>query len=391
MVGEPIAMTGMGMVTSLGLDVHNVCAAARAGIVNPTPLETYALPRPLGGDAECAVGHVVPMVTGGFQGEIRLTRLLDAALKDLQQQAPDSPWLERTTRCYLSLPDPHRLHRGEALVGDPEDREDFVAQAAEALREPIDSEMPQRLVANARHLSKWQGELQPAPGYALGHAGFAEVLQRACDDLRSGRVSMAVVAGVDSLVEDATLAWLERTGRLKTPDIGAALCPGEACACVLLETAESARKRGASILAWMASVHQGTEHQPLLAGEPSTGRGMAAVLDEAASSAQWRDAGSAWLVVDQNGEIYRAMEWGNAWVRLLASRPALDEPVLWYPAMSFGETGAASAPLGICMVVSAMARGYAPAPSAVIASSNEGSGRAAVVVRRVSTGQAGPN
>jgi 3-oxoacyl-[acyl-carrier-protein] synthase-1 len=82
------------------------------------------------------------------------------------------------------------------------------------------------------------------------------------------------------------------------------------------------------------------------------------------------------------------MEWGHALVRLLERWPAVHEPVLWYPATSFGETGAASGPLAVCMAVSAVARGYAPAANAVIASSSDGSGRAAVVGERTSMGRA---
>ena len=74
------------------------------------------------------------------------------------------------------------------------------------------------------------------------------------------------------------------------------------------------------------------------------------------------------------------MEWGNAVVRLVAQSPRFAEPVLWYPAASFGDTGAASGAVALCMAIRAFERGYAPAQTATIISSADGSNRAAVRV-----------
>jgi 3-oxoacyl-[acyl-carrier-protein] synthase-1 len=89
-----------------------------------------------------------------------------------------------------------------------------------------------------------------------------------------------------------------------------------------------------------------------------------------------------WLIVDLNGEPHRATEWGYAMVRLRASFAAFAEPRVWYTAASFGDVGAASALIGICLSVRSWERDYAPGESAVVASVSDGEARAAVAILR---------
>jgi 3-oxoacyl-[acyl-carrier-protein] synthase-1 len=89
---------------------------------------------------------------------------------------------------------------------------------------------------------------------------------------------------------------------------------------------------------------------------------------------------TAWVVSDHNGEFYRAVDWGNALVRLRARGEAFADPVTWYPATSFGDTGAVSSLVGICLVGRAWSRAYAPASTAVIAAASDGPERAAAVL-----------
>jgi 3-oxoacyl-[acyl-carrier-protein] synthase-1 len=93
-----------------------------------------------------------------------------------------------------------------------------------------------------------------------------------------------------------------------------------------------------------------------------------------------------WFITDQNGELYRATEWGNVVVRLVGYSQAFADPVLWYPAASFGDTGAVSGAVAICMAVNAFARGYAPAQTVAILSSAEDPSRAAVLLKTAGIG-----
>ena len=131
------------------------------------------------------------------------------------------------------------------------------------------------------------------------------------------------------------------------------------------------------------------EPKSLLSGQAPLGEGLFAILNAVARSGSLDDDGPPWIVTDQNGEHYRAMEWGHALVRSLPSHPALADSLLWYPAMSFGDTGAASAGVGAALVLHAFRRDYAPGRKATVLSVSEGPGRAAIILRNCNTQRAG--
>jgi hypothetical protein len=91
---------------------------------------------------------------------------------------------------------------------------------------------------------------------------------------------------------------------------------------------------------------------------------------------------TAWIVTDHNGEAYRALDWGHALVRLGAIAPGFRSAPLLYPALSFGDTGAASGGVACCLVVEALARRWAPADAALVLSAADGPERTAVALGR---------
>src|SRR5215813_4737977 len=108
---EIIAITGRGMVASLGHDVDTCCAAARAGLVRSQPLD-YQVDSPDDSVGESAIGCPVPFLTAGFEGEARLLRLAQAGLTDLLRHVPEAPRTLASIPCYLSLPNPFRSYTG---------------------------------------------------------------------------------------------------------------------------------------------------------------------------------------------------------------------------------------------------------------------------------------
>src|SRR5215213_5861605 len=70
---DQLVVTGLGMVSGLGLDVETSCAAARAGFSGAAQL-SFTLINPLTNDPEPVIGHQVPF-TVGFEGFGRLLRL----------------------------------------------------------------------------------------------------------------------------------------------------------------------------------------------------------------------------------------------------------------------------------------------------------------------------
>jgi 3-oxoacyl-[acyl-carrier-protein] synthase-1 len=136
-----------------------------------------------------------------------------------------------------------RVLRPALEDGDPDD-ELFVPEGADGLegfledfvlplREELDLPLDERLVR----------------GVGKGHAGAATAMQRALQELESGRLERVLLVAADSLLDPTALQWLAEESRLKTDDLPVGLQPGEAGACLLVERTPSAQHRGAKPLA----------------------------------------------------------------------------------------------------------------------------------------------
>ena len=53
---------------------------------------------------------------------------------------------------------------------------------------------------------------------------------------------------------------------------------------------------------------------------------------------------------------------------------------VWLPATGFGNTGAASGAVGLCVAVRGLQRNYAPAPVVAVLSASDGAERAALIL-----------
>ncbi len=381
----PALIAANAMLTSLGADAATSCAAARAGLLRTQAVEGLRFISMTDGEPAPVIVHSAPLVTLGFEGLPRLERLLSHALADIREQLPEPLASGQGIGVYLSLPSPLRTLTGFALMG-----KDAVRAANEELVEDLggepepahaDAGFAQRLIADAACNAGFAAGTELRAVSLAGHAGGAQAIHAAMTDLAEGRVECALVAGVDSLLDEATLEWLASTSRLKLADMPVGLRPGEACA-VLALTQPQHPASAASCCA-IGQVEIGVEELTLLSGAVSVGEGLSRTLDGVARSANWAGSSSPWFIHDHNGEVYRASEWGHAVVRLRAQHEAFDAPEVWLPAASFGDTGAASALVGICVALAAFDRRYAPAERAVVVSSSESRLRSAMVLGRV--------
>ena len=362
------------MTSSLGHDVVTACAAFRAGLALPRGLDNFRLHSTTDTKAEAVICHTAREVTDGFEGRARLLRLLQSGLTDLQRQSRDGPWLSTRAEFFLSMPDPRRVSRGLARAHDKEARP---AEPEEIEAEEPDEAEAADLFRNAARASAWP--VDPAVKFVTtsGHTGVAEAVARALVELRKGRIGAAIVGGVDSLLDEDTLWWLYVTGRLRITGAPVGLRPGEACGFLVLETRSAATSRGAAILARIDDVHEARESDTLLSGAPALGKGLAKVLAQAHAGDR---LDRAWVITDLNGEIYRATEWGNAIARASMGASSFQSLTTWHPAVSFGDTGAASGVVSLCALIEAFRRGYAPADVGIVSSSSDGSLRTAIRV-----------
>ena len=372
--GAPFGIAACGMVCSLGYDVEMACAAARAGLLRAAPVQGFVTRSAAHGGVEPIAGHAAALMTDGFEGDARLIRLLQGAIADLRPRIA----LDGRARvaCYLAIPSSSRCVSGAELAV----RDDVRAELERAAQEAggAETDLPGR-AARLFDIAWAAADAGRPPMLAFvtdaGHASGALALERALRDLADARVDTALVGGVDSWLDAQTLQWLTNIGRLKCDAYPSGFMPGEAAAFVALCRRADA---GASVVP-IGSVRIDDEPRSLLSGLPSFGEGLGRVLG-AALDAPEPVSDRAWIVSDLNGETHRANEWGHALVRVRPGRDALDAPQLWMPAASFGDVGAATVPVALCVVTRAALRGYAPAARAIVLSASDGPLRAAIAV-----------
>lgn len=362
----------------------SVCAAARAGIVRPRPVEWQVVGDR--GKQEQLMARPAYPFAQGFAGDARLARLLQCALTDLWRDAKVEPESLRNERIglYLGLPSSGRAQTGESLVAKQERREVWQKRKAAPPPDPAsENARGQKILGMASTCADVDLNWSHNEFSALGHTSVAPLLRQACEHLHADQIDFAVVGGVDSLLDEGTLAWLDDTGRLKTPKNPVGLCPGEAASLLLLQHAEQTglgeKARVLGSITAVAIDLDPTSH--VEAGQPQ-GHGLSQVMTALAPQARWSDASGAWVFVDQNGETFRAQDWGCALARALPKVRSLANAKVSYTAATFGDVGAASAALGVCLCLAAFDRGYASADVACILSAADGHDRSGFLIGR---------
>ena len=325
-----------------------------------------------------AIGHPVPLLGGGFEGDPRLIRLLEGALRDLDGRIPPGLFSSARTGFYLAIPSAHREHEGVDLIPE-EDRDDYIEQLGDPTA--VDELARARGILDAAlRLADFPLRFASASDLVhvalSGHTAAIELYQRAQADLESGRLGVAIVAAVDSLVTTTTLSWFHATDRLKSAKCPAGLSPGEAAVIVVLAPGGRSRQQGPArpSIDNIVTVPSATR---FMVGDLADGAGQFEVLRTLTNGSS--PAGGLWLIVDQNGEVFRATDWGRTLVRYRAIRP-IDDPTIWYPAASFGDTGAAAGALATCMAIRAHERGYAASAHAIVMTNSDGASRAGCVI-----------
>lgn len=343
-----MALTGIGMVTSVGLGAYASCAALRAGLVRireldlPQGTEGLATRRPI-------VGSPIKGLTDGYFGLGRWARLAGYGLRDLLANARLDTGQLVQAGLFLGLPP----------STSPERQQQLATRITQGLQVP---------------------DLMPRIHfYPRGHASAVQALGDALAQLRQERLALAVVGGLDSLVEPETLTRLRNEGRLKTDEHPVGFVPGEASAFFLLETPRMAQRRKAPVMAWLESSQLAREPVTADSREPCDGHGLGHAITAAFETLEDRGAGTGLVINDLNGELYRAEEFAKAAPRAL--RHLRGRWRLWHPADCIGDTGAASGALAVCVGARALFRGYAATSQVLTCASSEQGLRGAVCLK----------
>ena len=356
MAENPVVVTGLGMISSLGHDVVTSCAAARAGLARRAELETFSVYSEEEWSEVPVIGHTVAGFSDGFEGAGRLVRLASAALADLLDYAQLTPADFSRTGLYLNLPSGYfqKAYASHGTNGEPSP--DVEPSAG------IDELKEYCRTALANRVAELNGIRLPIGGTPVlfgDHAGVAAAILDASRRLQAGERDSYVVGGIDCCVESDFLQAASSFGLLKDDEHPIAFIPGEAAAFVLLEPLTRARARGARIEGIIEGASVASEPCHRLSGDPSVGVALASTIEATLEGLPDKGRNTGLVIGDLNGDSFRATEWGYAIVRLLQRYPWLQDQRQWYPADAFGEVGAATGAVGICTAVRAFARDYA--------------------------------
>jgi uncharacterized protein (TIGR02270 family) len=325
-----IAITGIGLVTSLGLSTPSSFAAIRGGIAD-------------------FFEHDTVMVNGDRYG----TELCGAKIARLP---------EHIVSRHVS-----EMDRAVALL-------------APALRECLDG-LPIDMLARAHWrignlIDPWNDNLagklkeklhdMPIPGIhphdiaglALGRCLFFEDIIQAAAELSNETCKLAIVGSVDSLCITTVLARLCEADRLKSGSNPEGLVAGEAAGVVLLELESHARRRNAAVHAYISAWGSSVEEHPFNGTEPSRVKGLTSAFRNAFAQLPAKGKEIDMVIADLNGERARAYEWGYTAGRIFPIDDKQRE--LMHPADCTGDCGAAMGAVLLAAAVGFMGGAFPP-------------------------------
>jgi 3-oxoacyl-[acyl-carrier-protein] synthase-1 len=326
------------MATAFAPNLPDSCAAVRAGISRIAELKVISLSESEALGQEPVTGCAAPYIAPGLMGFAKVLVLGEAALTDLLSRRPLARDVLHRAGVFVNL--------SNAFYEDAW----FDRRVAEDPRPPS-AVWAKRCEGVIPVLLQRCGVEIPVQHHHLcfgGHAGFVQCLQHAASLLSAGRLDGCLVGGIDSCIDPGFLRGAAAAGVLKTSANAAGFIPGEAAAFVWIE-----RRPGdgpAALLRHTSLVENGPGR---LSDDPPDGAALASAIRQVLSEPLVSILG------DLNGDDYRAREWGNALVRLRARHDLADVP-LRIPCLAFGDTGAASGPVGLCLGAAAQSRGWLP-------------------------------
>jgi len=391
---ERVCITGVGMVSSLGFDVANSCAAARAGIARSSELKVLNfIGDGLWGE-EPVMGHAVSAISNGFVGLGKVLQLGRCALKNIlrSREISSSEWCR--TGIYINLSD--QFFEDAYSISEREAIEELVmAYAADEDSELGEDDMESCPLPSTIWREQCRGliprlmkslEISVPPVnqqvYFGGHTGIINAIQDARENMRLDKIERCVIGGIDCCIEPRFLFAAAANGVLRTSLNPLGFVPGEAAGFFLLEKLEQAQSRRVDIACFLGNDAIGREKFNRLSDNFLKGIALYQTIESTLSTLANPAQELGLIIGDLNGDEYRAQDWGYALVRL-HNKYKIGELPLWLPAVAFGETGAATGALAICMGIRALERKYAPESAILVWLSSDSGSKATISLERM--------
>jgi 3-oxoacyl-[acyl-carrier-protein] synthase-1 len=316
MMGFPLAITGVGMVTGVGLNAPATCAAIRCAIDN------FQETRFMDKGGEWIMGCEVPLEQP-WRGKTKLIKMAAFAINECLIN--NKLIVPKETPLLLCLSEHERKGR---VIDD--DNQFFLD-----LQEELGLEFHEKSRVIAR-----------------GHVAVGVALRHARQLLQEANIKHVLIAATDSLLVAPTLAHYEAHERLLTSQNSNGFIPGEAGAAIVVEPANM---RQESLLI-CHGLGFGVEKATIYSEEPLRAQGLTDAIKESLKEAGWEMAGLDFRITDISGEQYSFKEAGLVLLRLLKKRK--EEFDIWHPSDCIGEIGAAIGLIMISVLKIACEKGY---------------------------------
>jgi len=353
---DRIAITGIGLVTSLGLSAPSSLAAIRSGIANFSEHETVT-------------------VYGNEYG----TELTGARIARLPEHAVRRH-LHGADRAVALLAPTIR----ECTSGLPQSLLEKAMWRLDNRTAPDNRNLINLLKASVRDLPVPAIRPKDVVDSFLGRCLFFENIIQATADLRSGTAPIVIVGCVDSLCDAPLLKKLSDANRVKSGTNPEGLVAGEAAGVFLLELESQAIRRNAGILAYISAWGCGAEPHPWTGKAPSIATGLRNAFDESFSVLPGKGEEIDLVIADLNGERARAHEWAITAARIFPPDEKVRE--LKHPADCTGDCGAAMGAVLLATAIDIMSGALPPTNIALATSDDAGARRILCLQKANSSG-----
>lgn len=341
---KPICVTGIGATTAVGLNSVATAAAVRAGI---SGFQEH--PYMINQEGEPYMLAMVPSIDPTVNGVERYVELVTPpileALLPLQQLPP-------------------KQHEIKVILGLPEQRPGLPANLAK------------RLSGSIQSINSEYYQIKDVRTAYKGHAAGLMALESASKLLASGECEFCLVGGVDSYIDPDTLDWIEDNEQLHIPSNAWGFIPGEAASFCLLCREETAKHYQLPIRVQFLSIVTAREENCIKTETVCIGEGLTLAVSKAVQMLP-EGVRVNQTYCDQNGEAYRADEFGFMLARL--SKHFVDPSEFEAPADCWGDVGAASGVLFVGLVCAAAEKAYGQGEVSLLWASSEGGERSAAI------------
>lgn len=302
----PLAITGVGMVTGVGLTAPASCAAIRCAIDN------FQDTRFMDSGGEWLLGCEVSL-DQPWRGKVKLLKMAALAVRECLNGNKDiNP---ESTPLILCLPEHERKGR---VIDD--DKHFFL---------DLQDELGLRFHENSCVVAR-------------GHVAVAVAFKHARVLIQELNVTHVLIAATDSLLVGPTLAHYEEHERLLTSNHSNGFISGEAGAALVVESSRCSSQFNRLVCCGLGF---GKEKAHVYSEEPLRADGLVSAIKEALAESGHGESILDFKITDISGEQYSFKEASLAFSRV--DRTKREEFDIWHPADCIGDVGTV---LGLVMV-----------------------------------------